>query len=306
MAMKNWWLWLLPALAFTACQSSKKVVYTPDQVVPTEKSLLWKVSANGLKKPSYVYGTIHLIPKEKLEFSDVTRKAFDGTQRIAFEIDMKEMTNMRTQIGLMTKAFMAGGKTLKDLLPPDDYAFVHEKLEGKGLPTSFMEKLKPMFLSTLVTSDEEEAEDVTSANMTSVEMELYKLSKKRSMESAGLETASYQMAIFDSIPYEVQAQMLVETLRSGEGAGDDYKKMVDLYLAQDIQAMQAMVADESFGMEKYQDLLLNKRNQNWIPVMGRMMNAKPTFFAVGAGHLGGEQGVIALLRKAGYRVEAVR
>jgi len=304
--MKNWWLWLLPALAFTACQSSKKVVYAPDQVVPTEKSLLWKVSANGLKKPSYVYGTIHLIPKDKLEFSKVTRSAFDDTQRIAFEIDMKEMTNMRTQIGLMTKAFMGGGKTLKDLLTPEDYTFVHEKLEGKGLPTSFMEKLKPMFLSTLVTSEEDESAEASSASMTSVEMELYKLSKKRTMESAGLETASYQMAIFDSIPYELQAQMLVETLRSDEGSDNEYQKMVNLYLAQDIQSMQAMVTEESFGMEKYQDLLLDKRNQNWIPIMGRMMKAKPTFFAVGAGHLGGDQGVIALLRKEGYRVEAVK
>ena len=96
-------------LALSHWRTLKKMVYTPEQVVPTEKSLLWKVSANGLKKPSYVYGTIHLIPKDKLEFGEATRKALDGTQRIAFEIDMKEMTNMRMQIGLMTKAFMAGG-----------------------------------------------------------------------------------------------------------------------------------------------------------------------------------------------------
>jgi hypothetical protein len=303
--MKYWWLWLLPALAFTACQSSKKASYAPDQVVPTEKALLWKVSGNGVKKASYVYGTIHLIPKNELSFGNSFDKAFESTQRIAFEIDMKEMTNMRTQIGLMTKAFMAGGKTLKDLLPAEDYQFVHEKLEGKGLPPQFMERLKPMFLSTLVTSDEEEL-DLGGASMTSVEMELYKKSKKRSMESAGLETAAYQMAIFDSIPYEVQAQMLVETLRSGEGAGADYQKMVDMYRAQDIQSMQAMIADEAFGMEQYQHLLLDKRNQNWIPVMARMMRAKPTFFAVGAGHLGGDQGVIALLRREGFKVEAVK
>jgi uncharacterized protein YbaP (TraB family) len=58
-------------------------------------------------------------------------------------------------------------------------------------------------------------------------------------------------------------------------------------------------------MDQYADLLLYRRNENWIPVMSRMMREKPTFFAVGAGHLGGDRGVVALLRKAGYKVEAV-
>lgn len=302
--------WLLPSLLFwVGCKSSEKATYAPDQIVPTDKALLWKISGNGLKKPSYLYGTIHLIPKEQLVFSEALQAALNSSKRVAFEIDMRVMTNFRTQMSLMTKAFMAGGTTLKDLLPPEDYALVKEKMAEKGLPASMFERMKPMFLSTLVAGEEDGGATV-SGQMTSVEMELFKLSRKQHMESAGLETADYQMSVFDSIPYEAQAKMLVQGIRSVESdttAGEnELDKMIRIYLEQDISAMQTMISAPESGMGGYEDLLLNRRNRNWIPVMGKYMRDKPTLFAVGAGHLGGPSGVVTLLRKEGYRVEPVR
>lgn len=308
----KWWtplvLFVLPWLG--GCKSGGKAVYAPDKVVPTENALLWKISGNGLKKASYLYGTIHMIPKEDFILSAATRTAFDNSKRVAFEIDMKEMTNFRTQLSLMTKAFMAGGKTLKDLLSAEDYGLVRQKMDEKGLPGGMFERMKPMFLSMMFSSDEGEMTNPLAGDgkITSVEMELYRMAKRRRMESAGLETAGYQMSIFDSIPYTAQAQMLVESLRSTEKKGDgpsELDRMMELYKTQNISAMQHMISDEESGMANYEDILLNRRNQNWIPVMGRMMREKVTFFAVGAGHLGGPSGVIALLRKSGYRVDAI-
>ena len=307
--MQKIWFWLLPSVLWLGCRSSEKITYTPEQLVPTDKALLWKISGNGLKKPSYLYGTIHLIPKDQLQFTDALQSALDGSKRVAFEIDMKAMTNFRTQMSLMTKAFMAGGKTLKDLLPAEDYVFVKEKMSEKGIPAGMFERMKPMFLSTMFAGESDGGATV-SGQMTSVEMELYRLARKRKLESAGLETADYQMAVFDSIPYDAQAKMLVESLRTAEAdtsSGDgELAKMLDMYREQDITAMQSMIADPESGMAGYEDLLLNRRNRNWIPVMSRYMRDKPTLFAVGAGHLGGQVGVVALLRKEGYRVEPSR
>jgi len=305
-AMNKIWFWLLPSVLWLGCKSSQKFSYAPEQIVPTDKALLWKISGNGLKKPSYLFGTIHLIPKNDLVFSDPLLHALDGSKRVAFEIDMKVMSNFRTQMSLMTKAFMSGGKTLKDLLPPEDYQFVKAKMTEKGIPSGMFERMKPMFLSTMF-AGESDGGSTANGDMTSVEMELFKLSRKRKLESAGLETADYQMAVFDSIPYDAQAKMLVESLRSADAdpANDagELDKMLELYRQQDITAMQAMIADPQSGMAGYEDLLLDRRNRNWISVMSRFMRDKPTLFAVGAGHLGGPKGVVALLRKEGYRVE---
>jgi uncharacterized protein len=211
-------------------------------------------------------------------------------------------------MGLMTKALMPGGKTIKDLLSPEDYTFVKSKMVEKGLSMGMMERLKPMFLSTMLTSDESEGGGLTNNGaMTSVEMEVYKSARNRKLETAGLETTSYQMSLFDSIPLPAQAKMLVEGLRGVDGsAGNQLDQLLDMYQSQDINAMQRMIADESSGMAVYEEILLKKRNRNWIAPMARMMREKPTIFAVGAGHLGGESGVIALLRKDGYRVEVAQ
>jgi Uncharacterized protein conserved in bacteria len=234
------------------------------------------------------------------------REGLDNVKRVTFEIDMKEMTNFRSQFSLLSKSFMAGGKTLKDLLSAEDYAFVKSKMDEKGLPSGMFERMKPMFLSTLFGTDE--GGMASDADITSVEMELYRMARRRRLESAGLETAAFQMSVFDSIPYELQANMLVETLRSPEaeeGGESQLAQMVRMYKEQDINAMQSMISQES-GLGKYEDFLLKRRNHNWIPVMRRMMAEKPTLFAVGAGHLGGPEGVVALLRKEGYRVEVAR
>ncbi len=306
--MKNILL-LLPLAWLISCKSTQQaaVVYAPNQVVPTEKSVFWKISGNGLKKPSYLYGTIHVIPKKEYEMPNAVREALDNSKRVTFEIDMKELTNIRTQMSLMTKAFMPGGKTIKDLLSADDYHYVKAKMAEKGLPAGMMERMKPLFLSTLFSGDDEGGGKASTGAMTSVEMELYRSARNRKLETAGLETTSYQMSIFDSIPYQAQAKMLVEGLRSTEvdstSSGNQLEELLKLYRDQDISAMQSMIADEGEGMSAYEEILLKKRNRNWISPMGRMMREKPTIFAVGAGHLGGPGGVVALLRKEGYRVE---
>ena len=97
--------------------------------------------------------------------------------------------------------------------------------------------------------------------------------------------------------------MLVESLNAESEGSDQFKEMVDMYLNEDIEGMQAMFENEDDGMAEYEDVLLVNRNRNWIPIMEGMMKEKPTFFAVGAGHLGGKNGVIKLLRKEGYTLK---
>ena len=303
--MFKYLFWLAPALFLAnSTFAQHQTAGVAEQNIPTEKTLLWKISGNGVSKPSYLFGTIHLIPKEELTFSDPMLKALDKSKKITFEIDMKDMTSLKTQFSLMTKAFMRDGKSLRDLLSAEDFSFVEGKLEEKGMNIPMFLKLKPMFLSMML-SNEDEGAAPSNAKMTSVEMELYKITKKKKIASDGLETAAYQMSVFDSIPYQDQADMLVTTLRSTDTGDDGFDKMMEMYRDQDINGMQSIVSEEGQNMSKFEDRLLNDRNRNWIPIMGDMMRAQPTFFAVGAGHLGGPKGVIMLLRQAGYKVEAV-
>ncbi len=126
------------------------------------------------------------------------------------------------------------------------------------------------------------------------------------MRSAlGLETAEDQIKALEIIPID---STIAEVIATIENKGDDAKEYVGLvaaYKAQDIEALEKLINEsESYG--DYTSTLLDNRNQKWIPLMAGMMNASSVFFGVGAGHLGGDKGVLNLLRKAGYTVEAVK
>lgn len=295
----------LSVISFISCRvSTIPVVYTPETVVPTEKALLWKISEEGNKKPSYLFGTIHLIPKDKFSLKQQVTEAVIHSDRVYFEIDMKDMTNLSKQMGMITKAFMSGGTTLKDIMSPEDYTLVRSRITGLGLPVAIVERLKPMFLSTLFSLGEE-APGLNETSMTSVEMEIYALAKKQGKPTAGLETPEYQMALFDSIPYQEQSKLLVEAIKQQGESKTLLDDMLKLYFDQDIQGMQSLVVSDQNDTGRYEPILLLNRNRNWVKFIKKAGHAESRFYAVGAGHLGGPFGVIALLRKEGFRVEAI-
>lgn len=271
-----------------------------------ENALLWEISGKELAQPSYLYGTIHMIGKADFFLTDATRQSLEKARQVAFEIDMEDMMDFTKLMPLMMKAFMANDTTLSDLLSEEDYALVQAHFEEIGLPLMFLERIKPMFLSALGGEDMFSMGSGEDSQVVSYEMEFMQMAQQRNLPIEGLETAEFQMSMFDSIPYKVQARMLVESIKSEDTGGGQFAQMVELYKNQDLQGMQAMMKDEASGIGGYEDLLLVRRNRNWIPVMGEMMKVSPTFFAVGAGHLGGDEGVVALLREAGYSVKPLR
>jgi uncharacterized protein len=267
-----------------------------------ENSLLWEISGKGLEQPSYLFGTIHLIGKEDFILTDSTVAAFDRCAKVAFEIDLEEMTNITAMLPLLMKAFMRNGTTLRDLLSKEDYELVKKQFSDMGLPIFLLERVKPMFLSAMVG---QQGGGAATDEMKSYEMELLEMARKAEKPVAGLETAAYQMSMFDSIPYKAQAEMLVQSLKTESTDNPGMDQLVELYKKQDLYGLQEILEGES-GMGEYTGLLLDTRNANWIPVMAEMMLSQPVFFAVGAGHLPGVRGVIALLRAEGYLLRPVR
>ena len=171
---------------------------------PLQKSLLWEISGNGLTKPSYLYGTIHMICKDDASLGDSLIAAIQRCDRVYFEVDMDNLMEMITAL----KDFkMRNDTTLADLLSKEDYEKVKEYMESKGgpLPFSKLETYKPMLASSLLMESGIGCEE--SVAMEQLILEEAKKNKKR---VEGLETMSYQASIFDSIPYKLQAEQLLK------------------------------------------------------------------------------------------------
>jgi len=297
----------LSVLFIFSCKGTKETVAkttTPKvENYDLENALLWEIDGNGLTEPSYLFGTIHMIEAESFYWPEGTLAAFDDSENVAFEVDLDDMFDMGSMMGLLQTAFMKDNAKLSDFYTDEEWKEVEGHFEGMGLPMMFLEKIKPMFLTVFASGDVEMGQGFgEGSGIKSYEMELYTLSQDSGKDVDGLETMEFQMSVFDSIPYQDQADMLLQTIQSG-GEGDaSFDAMIEMYVNQDINKMVSMMSEEE-GIEGFEDILLYQRNRNWIPVMAKKMTQAQTFFAVGAGHLGGKDGVIDLLKKEGYKLK---
>jgi len=293
---------LLAALLLFSCKGPKSAAQQTD-VLP--QALLWKIEGADLQQPSYLFGTIHMIPKEDYFLPSGFDDAFDKSKNVVFEIDLDEMSGMGSLMGMLSNLMMNDGTTLEDLLTEQEYKEVSAYFDDMGIPMFLLSKVKPMFLSMLAEINMDPA-DMQSDEVVSYEMEFYERAQKEGKDVGGLETMQYQMSLFDSIPYKDQAKMLVDAVRGTNTDSDMFDQTVEMYKQQNIGAMLGMMDEAPSGDEaSYEDILINHRNQNWIPIMSKMMKSGSVFFAVGAGHLAGDQGVINLLKKQGYKVTPV-
>jgi len=286
------------SLLFVSCSGAQSASKTED-VLP--QSLLWRIERSDLPQPSYLFGTIHIIPKDDYFIPSGLEEAFEKSGDVVFEIDMDNMSDMGSLMGLLSSLLMKDGVTLNKLLSDEEYKEVSEYFESMGLPMFLLNKVKPMFLSMLAEVNMDPA-SMQSEEIMSYEQELYQKAQETNKEVGGLETMKYQMSLFDSIPYKEQAKMLLEAVRGTSLESDMFEETVALYRSQNIEAMVEMVGSSEGEDSNFESVLLHNRNQNWIPVMSKMMASGPVFFAVGAGHLAGSSGVIRLLKKQGYKL----
>jgi len=263
-----------------------------------EKSLLWKISGNGLEKPSYLFGTMHAVCE--INFDDNLKKALEETSQMYLEIDMDDPTLQAT---MMKGMMMKDGVTMSSLMTEEEATIVDSFLkENVSVSMKMVDKFKPFMISSMFIPK------LLECPMKSIEMELVKISKEQKEEVYGLETIADQLTVFDKIPYKTQVEELVKTAKDNMVKDKaELQKMLVIYEEEDIEGM-LDIMDESENKKSadFNDILLNDRNANWIPVIEKVSSEQPTFYGVGAGHLAGEKGVIKLLRKKGYTVEAVK
>jgi len=266
--------------------------------IPVENSLLWEIKANDKSKPSYLFGTIHLICPTDFSLSDSLKSAIKKTDQVALEVDMDDPGMMATMMKSMN---MSDGNELKKLVTEPEYAKLTQFYKDSvGVGIAMFEKVKPFVLMGPLFNA------VLACQPQSYEMSLVELAGKQKAEVIGLETIEEQMALFDSIPYKNQVKIILTMIDSLPQARKEFKELVELYKSQKINDLYNMTLKSEFDLDGNEEVLLFARNQKWISRIQKIMTEKPTFFAVGAAHLGGERGVIALLRKEGYLVRAVK
>lgn len=293
--MKQLFFAVFPLLLLS-CNAQKPA---PLPISTDDNSLLWEISGKNGGKTSYIFGTFHLMCKEDIHFSNNLLTALRNSDEVYFEMDLDDPANT---LGGLFYMNMNGDTTLADLLSPEEYrrvaTFFKDSLKT---PITLLQRMKPMMLGALIYP-----KLMPCKNMSGIEQELMQLAKKEKKEIKGFETIQFQSSIFDSIPYAVQAKELLKNLDSMQAYKIFFDSMLTVYKSQQLTKIGNMMNDTSYGGAGDMEIMLYKRNRNWVDQLDKIMKEKSVFIAVGAGHLPGDRGVLELLRKKGFTVRPVQ
>jgi len=261
-----------------------------------DKALLYQVSGKDLAQPSYLYGTFHLVCPTDLKITDTLQKAMSETKQLYLEIDFDDPS---LQSNMLQGMMLGGGKTLKDYMKADDFTLLDAYLKrnlGNGLGQ--LGGLQPIALLSAMYIT------LMKCQPASYDLTFAEMAGKGGKEVLGLETIQEQLAVLGKVPIEQQLEGLVEMARRPDEAGKELTDLIAAYKAQDLDLLMKLMRESKFDSDTkgFEDEILDKRNQNWIPIIEKAAHDKSTFFAFGAAHLAGEKGVVSLLRAKGYTV----
>jgi uncharacterized protein YbaP (TraB family) len=258
---------------------------------------MWRVSGNDSTEDSYLFGTIHVICKEDFLMDERILKAFEQSDRLVLELDMGDPD---LQAKLQEFSTNPGRMNIQSKLRTEDATLIDSfLLKHYGAGLAQLGTLKPMVLSSMAMLRTIPCEEVESYQG------FFSTKAVESEKSIiGLESPEYQFGIFDEIPMEIQLDELMKLVKE-ETAATEFSTLTEAYLREDMEELNKIINFDGV-MKDYLELILDDRNKAWIPILEQEMKSKKLFIAVGAGHLGGENGLIRLLRKAGYKVEPIR
>ena len=294
-------LWLTALIVFAGLFASGQNGKTPGPA-SLNNTLLWRISGKGLQKPSYLFGTMHLLCADDIALSDSLKTAISRADNVYLELDMNNMFEM---LGAMQHMSMKGDTTLADLLTQEEYKKVkaYFKENASMLPFEMLQTYKPLLTASMVAEQQSTACD----HMISMEQLIMEEAKSNDVTVKGLETMDFQLEIFDKIPYKLQAKQLYQVINhlNDKGGEDEMQILTNAYRRQQLEKLEEITKKEDMGMKNFTEILLYNRNADWAKKLQTLMGEKSLVVAVGAGHLPGTRGVISLLRKAGYKVEPV-
>lgn len=266
-------------------------------------SVLWEVSSDT-SKTAYLFGTMHLMAEKSFFFPDTLSTLLSNSDVLVMELNNEVFDPSIMDIMILEEGelFDFFSKEQKDSI----LLFAEEKLSlsAEIFHASFA-KLKPVVVSQLFAMMSNVTEDTTASDVKSHEIELNLIAKEDSIPLIGFETAREQITLFDDLPKEVQSEMVMEQVRGVDNMGE-FGSLTDLYLSQNVDSMYYFIHNSDSYFADFEEEFLSQRNRNWVPKIKVILKEKNAFIAVGAGHLGGPDGLIPLLRQAGYSVKPIR
>jgi len=260
----------------------------------------WKVTGKG--GVVYLVGSIHLLSKDFYPLNPAIEAAYKDADLLVEEVDMAEMLDPAAQMGFLTRGMLPSATPLDKVISPSTYALVTKRAADLGLPVEPFKLLKPWLVALMLVQTEWQKAGFDPE--LGLDKHFYDQAKAEGKTTQGLETADYQISRLDDMTMEQQEHLLSESLKDLDAEKANMARLVESWRAGDVPGVERIVLSELKQEPLLYQRLLVERNRNWMPKIEALF-ARPrhAIVVVGAAHLVGPDGLIAMLRAKGYTVE---
>lgn len=271
--------------------------------------ILYKVSGNGAKDDSYVMGTHHLAPISIIDSIKGFNAAINSVDAVYGEIELSEMNSPASQQKMMMAAMAPTDSTLSKVFTKEQFDSIDnviKKYSGGQATLNMLEPMKPMLVGQQLTILMNLQVIPNFNPMQLLDSHVQTLGAQAGKGTFGLENIDFQINVLFGDPISKQAEDLLETIRKEEKMKSFSLDLYNAYMIQDIEKVRQLMIDPDLGLEPEDEAkMLTNRNVNWVNQLKTILPQKSVFVCVGAGHLPGENGVLNLLRQAGYTITPV-
>ena len=260
-------------------------------------NLFWKIEHPNSKKVGYLYGTIHLINKDKFALPKAVKKRISKADILYLEI--AEMEDQSKSLGLV----MLKEGRMTDILTKvqRDSVYAYTKTEFGMDSAAFettMGKFKPLVFSQLAMAK-------LLKSTKSYDITIGQIAKENGVIVEGFETMEEQMGFFDMMSDELKVELIMQTVRKTDSSEDEWERMQNLYLDQNLPEMMKVGEFKGEMSEFMNTTISENRNVKWVSKLDEELAKNNLFIAVGAAHLQGEKGLINLLISKGYTLTPI-
>jgi len=273
--------------------------FQSSELSKTKSALLWEVKSKDGKNTSYLFGTFHVIQKEYFLFNKTLSSKIINSDTIIMELEKLPTPEESTSLFKLSKGsfFDYFSPTQNDSI----IRWVNDNLHMESqVFRLYFHQMKPFVFNQLI------IQKMFEGKTESYELKLFEIAKEKGIPILGLETLEFQLSFFDRLTNEEQNEMVMSNIRNYVSLKQELVSFQQVYYSQNIDSVYQLIQQDKQFRVKHEDEFITKRNKNWIPLIENYINKSDCFIAVGAGHLGGENGIINLLEKKGYTLTPIR
>ena len=272
---------------------------TPRSAGQSHAGLFWRIHAQG-HSPSFVLGTIHSEDPRITRIRPTVASVLDHSARFIMEMRLDPLVFFQMGAAMLLEE----GRHLESIVGTKTYIQAVAAMATIGVPEPVVGRLKPWAVMAMLSMPKSKGGAI-------MDMVLWQRAQGQGKPTSGLETVEEQLSVFNDLSTQDQIDLLRMTLDQLPSQAMIFEQLIEAYVADDLAAIQALADKSGFSAETpaaahFRSRLNDERNQRMVQRIIPYLEQGNSFIAVGALHLGGPQGILALLRKHGYRTEPVR